>query len=206
MELTDKQIFEGIKSGNESDFECCFRRYYPRLVNYAVRFTVFREIAYDIVQDCFTRLWERRTILHKTDLASLLFTMVRNSCLDYLKHNAVVSRYELEYKTRIQGEEKLYCYDFLYDAEQPYLYEELQSEIQTAIDSLSDRCREIFLMSRFENLKNREIAGQLGISEKTVEKHLSRAVKQLSFYLKKHCSFELAIVIQAGLFVNNLMN
>ena len=82
---SDQRLFEGIKFGNEADFECFFRRYYPRLVNYAARFVAGRETARDLVQDSFAGLWERRRELRELDLASLLFTMVRNRCLNYLK-------------------------------------------------------------------------------------------------------------------------
>lgn len=123
---SDQRLFEGIRFGNEADFECFFRRYYPRLVNYAARFVAGHETARDLVQDSFARLWERRCELRELDLASLLFTMVRNACLNYLKHNGVVARHELEYTARMRGEERIYSYDFLSDAEQPCLYEELQ--------------------------------------------------------------------------------
>ena len=132
---SDQRLFEGIRFGNEADFECFFRRYYPRLVNYAARFVAGHETARDLVQDSFARLWERRCELRELDLASLLFTMVRNACLNYLKHNGVVARHELEYTARMRGEERIYSYDFLSDAEQPCLYEELQREVQKAVDA-----------------------------------------------------------------------
>ena len=135
---SDQRLFEGIRFGNEADFECFFRRYYPRLVNYAARFVAGHETARDLVQDSFARLWERRCELRELDLASLLFTMVRNACLNYLKHNGVVARHELEYTARMRGEERIYSYDFLSDAEQPCLYEELQREVQKAVDALPD--------------------------------------------------------------------
>lgn len=137
---SDQRLFEGIRFGNEADFECFFRRYYPRLVNYAARFVAGHETARDLVQDSFARLWERRCELRELDLASLLFTMVRNACLNYLKHNGVVARHELEYTARMRGEERIYSYDFLSDAEQPCLYEELQREVQKAVGArLYDR-------------------------------------------------------------------
>ena len=68
---SDQRLFEGIRFGNEADFECFFRRYYPRLVNYAARFVAGHETARDLVQDSFARLWERRCELRELDLASL---------------------------------------------------------------------------------------------------------------------------------------
>jgi len=201
---SDQRLFEGIRFGNEADFECFFRRYYPRLVNYAARFVAGHETARDLVQDSFARLWERRCELRELDLASLLFTMVRNACLNYLKHNGVVARHELEYTARMRGEERIYSYDFLSDAEQPCLYEELQREVQKAVDALPDRCREVFRMSRFEGLKNREIAARLGISETAVEKHLARAVGRLGEHLRRSCSFELSVAVLSCLLANYL--
>lgn len=201
---SDQRLFEGIRFGNEADFECFFRRYYPRLVNYAARFVAGHETARDLVQDSFARLWERRCELRELDLASLLFTMVRNACLNYLKHNGVVARHELEYTARMRGEERIYSYDFLSDAEQPCLYEELQREVQKAVDALPDRCREVFRMSRFEGLKNREIAARLGISETAVEKHLARAVGRLGEHLRRSCSFEFSVAVLSCLLANYL--
>ena len=170
---SDQRLFEGIRFGNEADFECFFRRYYPRLVNYAARFVAGHET-------------------------------VRNACLNYLKHNGVVARHELEYTARMRGEERIYSYDFLSDAEQPCLYEELQREVQKAVDALPDRCREVFRMSRFEGLKNREIAARLGISETAVEKHLARAVGRLGEHLRRSCSFELSVAVLSCLLANYL--
>lgn len=146
---SDQRLFEGIRFGNEADFECFFRRYYPRLVNYAARFVAGHETARDLVQDSFARLWERRCELRELDLASLLFTMVRNACLNYLKHNGVVARHELEYTARMQGEERIYSYDFLSDAEQPCLYEELQRELFRFVTS-DAACRRQFAAWRLE--------------------------------------------------------
>ena len=226
---SDQRLFEGIRFGNEADFECFFRRYYPRLVNYAARFVAGHETARDLVQDSFARLWERRCELRELDLASLLFTMVRNACLNYLKHNGVVARHELEYTARMRGEERIYSYDFLSDAEQPCLYEELQREVQKAVDALPDRCREVFRKSREEGLSNaaianqmrisvktveaqitkalrriRETAARLGISETAVEKHLARAVGRLGEHLRRSCSFELSVAVLSCLLANYL--
>ena len=201
---SDQRLFEGIRFGNEADFECFFRRYYPRLVNYAARFVAGHETARDLVQDSFARLWERRRELRELDLASLLFTMVRNACLNYLKHNGVVARHELEYTARMRGEERIYSYDF-FRAPAPRALSAVGPRVGlTAGAARPDRCREVFRMSRFEGLKNREIAARLGISETAVEKHLARAVGRLGEHLRRSCSFELSVAVLSCLLANYL--
>lgn len=202
---SDQRLFEGIRFGNEADFECFFRRYYPRLVNYAARFVAGHETARDLVQDSFARLWERRCELRELDLASLLFTMVRNACLNYLKHNGVVARHELEYTARMRGEERIYSYDFLSDAEQPWPLRGVAARgAEGCRRAAPTAAREVFRMSRFEGLKNREIAARLGISETAVEKHLARAVGRLGEHLRRSCSFELSVAVLSCLLANYL--
>ena len=90
------------------------------------------------------------------------------------------------------------------DAEQPCLYEELQREVQKAVDALPDHCREVFRMSRFEGLKNREIAARLGISS-AVEKHLARAVGRLGeAFAAKLFVPELSVAVLSCLLANYL--
>ena len=78
------------------------------------------------------------------------------------------------------------------------------SDITRQVDALLDRCREVFRMSRFEGLKNREIAARLGISETAVEKHLARAVGRLGEHLRRSCSFELSVAVLSCLLANYL--
>ena len=85
-----------------------------------------------------------------------------------------------EYVPTGGGEERLYNLCFSYnEAEYPYLYQELEREIQRITDSLPQRCREVFILSRFQGMKNREIAERLRISVKTVENHMTAALGQL---------------------------
>jgi RNA polymerase sigma-70 factor (ECF subfamily) len=122
--------------------------------------------------------------------------MLRNHCVDYLRHKNVVDKYTLHYVAKIKGEERLYNYDFSYNnSEHPFLYQELEKQIQNVIDRLPERCREIFLMSRIDGLKNREIAAKLQISTQAVEKHIGKAIRILSEQLEKNDSIYLRIII-----------
>lgn len=190
------KLLDEIKKGNPDAFEFLFKGYFPRLLGYALRFIPNEEEARDLVQDCFVTFWEKRENLTSVSLTSLLFTMVRNSCLNLLKHQQIVKKHQLTYLENIGGEEHLYHSDFLMHTESKILLDELQGQINNVIESLPDRCKEVFLLSRFQGLKNREIAEHLKISTTAVEKHISRAITTFHSHFKdKYPSYVIVLVL-----------
>lgn len=196
---TDEALLDDIKQSDHVAFEYLFKRYYPRLLGYAVRFVQDEDMARDILQECFMTFWERRHLLAAVSLSSLLFLMVRNACLNYLKHSALVRHIPIDYLNELDGEEKLYSADLMLSADEPVLYEDLKRQIDDALSQLSPRSREIFLLSRFKGLKNREIAEMLGISTTAVEKHISKSLKLISDYLKDNTSYTSYLIIMSFL-------
>ena len=165
-----------------NNFERLYIDYQPRLIAYALRFVGDSVEAQDLVQDCFVRLWDDYAELEEDEAPMLLFTMMRHRCLNFLKHKRIVREYADRQISRIRpdrrGEERLYNLCFSYnEAEYPYLYQELEREIQRITDSLPQRCREVFILSRFQGMKNREIAERLHISLQAVEKHIQKALR-----------------------------
>lgn len=205
MEFSDdSQILEALKNGDERAFEQLFKRFYPRLRSYAIRFTKDDDLTRDLIQDCFVRLWEKRALLASISLSSLLFTMVRNACLNHLKHRSIVEKHQLSYLADIRGQERLYNVDFDMDTDQATLCEELQEHIGIVMSRLPERSREVFALSRFEGLKNREIAERLGISQTAVEKHISRAIRSFSEYFKAVYSTDIYIMVMTWVVFNYL--
>ena len=191
----DKTLLNSIKSGDNRAFEYLFKVYYPRLHRYAIRFLKDEDVAHDIIQECFMHLWEKRATLSVISIASLLFAMVRNSCLNYIKHLSIVEKYQID--TKAAGEERLSYTDFFLDAEHKLLYDELQEQIKIVMDSLSPRSKEIFIMSRFKGLKNREIAEILNISTTAVEKQISKTLRCFSDHFKNKYPLDIYIIIIA---------
>ena len=138
----DIELLKEIRLGNEMAFSYLFRYYYPRLRGYASRFIDDEETVRDIIQECFLKLWEKREILSAISVTSLLFAMVRNGCINYLKHVSVVEKHRIEYLARIDGEERLYYADFVFDPDNNLLYNELQDQIKLVIGQLPGRCRD----------------------------------------------------------------
>jgi len=197
-------LLKELKKGSNDALEFLFKAYYPRLQGYALRFISEKEIVKDIIQECFIKLWEKHESVQYVSIRSLLFVMVRNSCLNYLKHTAIVNQYQIEYLANIKGEERLYHADFLCDTESPLLYEELQNEIRKVIEQLPERRKEVFLMSRFEGLKNREIAEKLQISTTAVEKHIAKAIESFTDHFKNKYPVDIYIIVVTWLIGNNI--
>lgn len=176
-ETDDCLLFEKIRSGDTGAFEYAFRKYAPRLEAFARKYTTDSTEAEDIVQNVFLKLWERRELLENISLTSFLFMSIKNSCLNYLKHRQIADAVE----QRISGNdivEQLYTIDFVSDPSSLLQEKELTDSINRLMDELPPKCKEAFVLSRLNGLKNREIAAKMDITEKVVEKHITRALKR----------------------------
>jgi RNA polymerase sigma-70 factor (ECF subfamily) len=162
-------------------FDELFMQYSKPLFYYAAKF-VEDEVAKDIVQDVFVKLWSDRAISIRQSLNALLFTMVRNSCLQHLEKQKVRNRY-FESKKLILQEEEL---RFYMEEKTSLIEQELEDKLNEVLDSLPDRCRQIFVLSRFENKKNKEIAEELDISVKAVEKQITKALATIRSGMKDY--------------------
>lgn len=184
-----------------SDFEKLYIDYQPRLVAYVQHFVNDLSTAQDLVHDSFMALWNRKILFDTEDTRRLLFVSTRNRCLNYLKHQSIVNRYMTNCQIQAKSEgERLYNYDFSFvEGSHPYLYQELEDQIQRIVNSLPKRCREVFILSRFEGLKNREIAEQLHLSLNTVERHIQKALRIFAEALEDEKSLYLRMMILAWL-------
>jgi len=161
-------LFAEIRNGNEEAFNKTFDLYYSRLCFYADHILHDFDLSRSIVQQIFVDLWIKRDRLIVTSLQAYLYNSTRNASLDVLKHKKVESRY----LSSLEISESVEVTDLMEESE-------LADRINRAIQNLPEKCREIFIMCRFEELKYAEIASQLGISVKTVEMQISIALKKL---------------------------
>ena len=147
-------------------YKALFRRYYPNLIFYATRL-VGEEEAEDVVQDVFVELWKRKDTIEIGDqIQAFLYRAVYTRALNVLKHRNVEDGYcaameeNNEVIRRIEDRE-------------------LRKEIYDAINELPDKCKEVFKLSYLHDMKNKEIADVLGVSLRTVEAHMYKALKYL---------------------------
>ena len=184
------ELFDQVKAGDQKAYELMFSIYFSRLNDFAKHVIKDDTISQDIVLEVFLKLWENRSKIESLNLEAFLFRIVRNSCIDYIKHIKVLNNrmHEIEISSKY---EELYRIDFV--GNEPYILieQELKNKIENTIKGLPDRCREVFILSRMEGLKNKEIAEKLDINIKNVERHLNRALQSF----RKNFTDELPIVL-----------
>lgn len=175
-----KQIVLQADDG-KLDINQLFRLYSKPLFYYACKF-VDEDPAKDIVQDVFLKLWDDRSIQVNESLNGLLFTMVRNKCLQLIEKEKVRAGYANRALLALREQEIQY-----YEGEShSIIQKELMQQLEEAINRLPDKCREVFILSRYHDKKNREIAEELGISVKAVEKQITKALHSIRKDLKDY--------------------
>jgi RNA polymerase sigma-70 factor (ECF subfamily) len=185
MSQHQHEIIKQLRRGSHEAYRLVFDTYFTKVVYFAFEYVDEYETSREIAQDAFMKLWEKRhTLKPDANITSYLFTLAKNQALNYIKHRLI----ERRYANTKQHEELRQQINFkaLSDPTHDIIqYIELNDKIKETIQDLPPRCREIFLLSRMEELKYREIAARLGISEKTVENQIAEALKRLRKALKK---------------------
>jgi RNA polymerase sigma-70 factor (family 1) len=171
--LSDPELLAFLKEGDEPAFTEIFERYWDKLLAVAVNRLSDEQEAEECVQDVFVSLWRRREEIELThQLSTYLWAAIKYQVL-----NRLDKRYA---KRRIKTTELLDTNIIGLHSPEVYLLEkELLLRIEATVADLPDKCRIIYRMSREEGKNNRVIAGELDLSEKTVEGHLTRALKDI---------------------------
>lgn len=175
--VPDLELILLINQEEEQAFTEIYNRYWEKMISYAVRLTKSEEEAADIVQEIFVSLWNRRTTLRvKSTLGAYLIRSTRNLCLRYIERNIHTS----DFLDKITEQ----AVDNSLNIEESISLKELQENIDIGIAKLPKKMREVYLLSRDEQLSYREIAEKLNIAEGTVKKQVSNALKIIANSLK----------------------
>lgn len=187
MEYSESADIILLREGNEQAFEKIFRVYFKSLHSYAYAFMKDDELAEEIVQNVFCRIWEKRHQL-KPDgsLKAYLYRAVHNESLNHLKQQKTRAAMQVHYERMEKAASG--------QASENMLVAELEMHIKKALDELPQQCRIIFQLSRFEQLKYQQIADQLNLSIKTVENQMGKALKILRSKLAEFLPLILYII------------
>lgn len=178
-------------------FDILYLNNQPRLLAYARSLVKDCSTAEDMVQDVFFTFWKKYSGTDEKTSVRILYKMTRNRCINYLQREKVLRVIDFSFLDKLSEEEVLYKISFNCNSQDDTLIrKEVEERIMRVIDSLPERCKEVFKLSRLEGMKNREIAEKLNISQTAVEKHIRRALSAFAEEAKKDDSphFSLAVV------------
>ena len=169
IHMEDRELLDRLRRGDNAAYEAIFRQWYAPLVATVAALLRDRGPAEEVVQDVMLELWRRRESLNlEQSLRAYLFQASRNRALNYLRRLRVEARGEPVIAAAMPVPEQ---------ADSEVRDRELRTAIEKAIAGLPDRCREVFELSRIQGLKYSEIATELGISVKTVEAQMGKALR-----------------------------
>jgi RNA polymerase sigma-70 factor, ECF subfamily len=172
MDVSNMGLIELLSRRDEAAFEQVFKANFKNLHAYACIMLKDEAAAEEMVQNVFFKLWERTEhISISGSVTAYLYRAVYNESLNYLKHLKVRSQHQLYVSYRMNSHSD--------NASRKIQLKELEDRIQIALNELPEQCRTIFQMSRFEELKYREIASRMNLSIKTVENQMGKALKIL---------------------------
>jgi len=175
-----------LKNDDQSAFTIIFTKYYSDLVRFSFGFTRNSDSSEEIVQEVFLKLWENRSTLDiHTSLKSYLLKNVQNRSIDSLRHATITNKYAavvLDHPLLSQN-----------DTEDYILFSELEASFNQAMENMPALYAEVFRLSRIETLNYQEIASKLGVSVRTVEVRISKALSLLRAELKDYLLIGLII-------------
>ena len=175
--ISDKELVRHLIDGEESAFCKLYTAYKKRLMLFALKFVKSEEIAEDLVQDTFTVVWQSRSFLNiEVPIASYLFMVIRNRVYNYLRDDNCHSK--------IREELLLHAIDYTENTKDEIFSSDLSHHIHLAMQRLSPRQRQVFIMSRQKLMSHKEISNQLQISVSTVQEHISSSLKIIRLYFK----------------------
>ncbi|QQY82126.1 RNA polymerase sigma-70 factor [Tamlana sp. s12] len=179
----DEYLIQLLHEGDEQALSLIYKKYWEVMYVAAYNLVKNKEISEDIVQDVFVNLWNKRDkLLVKTSLKSYLYTSTIYKVYDFFRKNNKMIEVELvtNFNEKIQA----------LTPETQLMHKELIQHVESVIDELPEKCKEVFRLSREEGLSNKAIAAQLNISLRTVEGHISKALRFLRMSLSVSLSID----------------
>lgn len=188
-DLSEQEWLMALRRGEEAGLRQIFDRHYPLLLGDLYRYIPDEDTCKDLAQEVFVELWRKRETLEiHTSLRAYLRRAAINKALNFIKVNR---RTALEEGGDWDHAEDSSASDISHKEEQ----ENMEKVLLAAIEQLPEKCRLVFSLSRFEQLSHREIAEQLGISVKTIENQITKAMKFLREAMLKYDKMSSVIIL-----------
>jgi len=179
FEVKSKEFqFNQFKKGNERSFEFFFKREYNSIVGFCMQFLGDLDKSKCVAQDSFIKLWKNKEKINSYNgIKSFLYVAAKTGCLNVLRHNKVVAKYKDVKLNQLEHQLKLDVLESIHS--NSLMLAELETLINSSIEELPEKCKNVFIKKRIELKKNKEIAEELHISVKAVEANMTRALRKL---------------------------
>lgn len=193
--INSENYIESLKLGSQKAFGEIMEYWYTPLYNFALGYLNNSENTKEVIQDVFLKLWDNRNNLNEnTNLNAYLYAVTRNRCIDVVRRERLMIQFQNHKK-----EEYLRLTESFEALSDPILdnlfANEVQHEINRAVEHLPEQCKKVFIMSRKEGMKNKEISQSLHLSEKTIESHLTKALKTIRLALERQFPGSLQLIM-----------
>lgn len=170
----ENDLLNALRAGDQQAFSIIFKKYWQHLYRIALAKVQSREVAEEIVQELLVALWEKRNVLLIINLTHYLNASLKNRCIDHIRKNTTQEKYWQYIKSSFP----------VMDVQDEMHTHELEEAIEKGMAGLPEKSRMIFKLNRLEGISNSEIAKRTQLSEKSVEYHITKSLKQLKRHLK----------------------
>lgn len=174
----DEVLLRNLRNDDSKAFEQIFKKYWQKLYLIAKAKLLSHDDAEEVIQGIFSTLWEKRRTLIIHDLSHYLQVSVKNRVLNHIRQNITKEKYWSHYRTFLPTHNDV--------TTEAVAFDDLDHALQDAVESLPEKSRQVFRLSRVEGRTNAEIANMLALSEKSIEYHLTKSLKDLKVRLKDY--------------------
>jgi RNA polymerase sigma-70 factor (ECF subfamily) len=181
ISCSDEQLVAFVRNGNEAAFAELFRRHWDNVYKMIYSRIRDRSRTEGMAQEIFMKIWDKRSDLVIGNFSAYLYACVKHRCLNYIESKIVRSKHWEHYKSFLHQQED--------STDKAIAFNDLKEALEKALNNIPKKSKIIFRLNRMEGQSVKEIAGRMNLSEKAIQYHLTRSVKELRLYLKEFLSF-----------------
>lgn len=180
ISYSDEQLVATIRDGNDDAYAELFNRHWQNVYNMVYSRIRHRAVTEEISQEIFMKLWDKRADLSIDNFSAYLYTCVKHRCLNYIESKIARKKHWEHYKVFLPVQDD--------STSKTVAFNDLREALEKGLNTIPKKSKMIFRLNRFEGRSVKEIAGQMNLSEKAIQYHLTRSVRELRLYLKEFLS------------------
>ena len=183
---TDEQLVAIVREGNDDAYGELFSRHWENVYSMVYSRIRDRAVTEEVTQEIFMKLWDKRAELVIDNFSAYLFTCVKHRCINYISSKLSRKKHWDHYRMFLPVQDDA--------TNKAIAFNDLRDALEKGLNTIPEKSKVIFRLNRFEGRSVKEIAGQMNLSEKAIQYHLTRSVKELRLYLKEFLSLSVFLL------------